>query len=56
MANGELILYQSEDGKSEVQLRAENGTVWLSQAEMAELFQTTQQNVTQHIKALYSEG
>ena len=56
MPHGELILYQSEDGRSEVQLRAEDGTVWLSQAEMSELFQTTPQNVTQHIKALYEDG
>ena len=56
MAQGELILYQSEDGLSEVQLRAEDGTVWLSQSEIAELFQTTPQNITQHVKALYLEG
>ncbi len=56
MPNGEIILYQSEDGRSEVQLRAEDGTVWLSQAEMAELFQTSPQNVTQHIRAIYEEG
>ena len=55
MSTGELILYQSEDGRSEVQLRAEDGTVWLSQAEMSELFQTTSQNVTQHIKAIYED-
>lgn len=56
MTNGELILYQTEDGLSEIQLRAEDGTVWLSQAEIAELFQTTPQNVTQHIKSIYLEG
>lgn len=56
MAGGELILYQSEDGQAQIQLRAEDGTVWLAQAEIAELFQTTPQNVTQHIKALYEEG
>jgi hypothetical protein len=56
VADGEIILYQSPDGASEVQLRAEGGTVWLSQSEIAELFQTTPQNVTQHIKSLYLEG
>lgn len=56
MPNGELILYQSEDGQSEVQLRAEGGTVWLSQLEMSELFQTTPQNITQHLKGLYGDG
>lgn len=56
MSDGEIILYRSDDGLSEVQLRAEDGTVWLSQAEIAELFQTTPQNVTQHIKTVYDDG
>lgn len=56
MPTGEVILYRSEDGKSEVQLRAEDGTVWLSQAEMAELFQSTPQNITIHLKGLYDDG
>jgi hypothetical protein len=54
--SGELILYTTEDGQARVQLRAEGGTVWVTQAEMAELFQTTPQNITLHIKAIYSEG
>jgi hypothetical protein len=56
MTAGELILYTTEDGKVEVQLRAEEGTVWLTQAEMAALFQTTPQNITQHVRAIYGEG
>lgn len=52
----ELILYTSEDGQASIKLRAEEGTVWLSQAELAELFQTTPQNITQHVKAIYGEG
>lgn len=56
MPDGELILYKTEDGRSRVQLRAADGTVWLSQAELAELFETTPQNVTQHVKAIYAEG
>lgn len=56
MASGEIILYRSDDGTSEVQLRAEDGTVWLAQGDIAELFQTTPQNVTQHIKSLYQDG
>jgi len=56
MPNGEIILYQSEDGRSEVQLRAEDGTVWLSQGDMAELFQTSPQNITQHLRTVYEEG
>lgn len=56
MADGEIILYRSDDRTAEIQLRAEGGTVWLAQADIADLFQTTPQNVTQHIKSLYDEG
>lgn len=50
-----LILYTAEDGKSQIQLRADLGTVWLTQLEMAELFQTTKQNIAKHLKAIFSE-
>lgn len=56
MSNGELILYTTEDGRTSIQLRADKGTVWLTQAEIAELFQTTPQNITLHIKAICTEG
>jgi hypothetical protein len=52
---GELILYRTDDGRTDIHLRAEGGTVWLSQAELAELFETTPQNITQHIRAIYDE-
>jgi hypothetical protein len=51
----QVILYTSEDGKSQVQLRAEGGAVWLSQLEMAELFQTSKQNVAKHLKAIFAD-
>ncbi|MFI0547173.1 MAG: hypothetical protein ACH34Y_09700 [Brachymonas sp.] len=51
----ELILYRSDDGLAEVSLRALDGSVWLSQAEIAELFQVTPQAVTQHIRAIYAQ-
>lgn len=51
----QVILYTSEDGKSQIQLRADGGTVWLSQLEMAELFQTSKQNVAKHLKAVFSD-
>lgn len=51
----QLILYTSEDGQAQVQLRAEQGTVWLSQLEIAELFLTTKQNIAKHLKAIFSE-
>lgn len=53
---GELILYTTEDGAASVRLRAEGGSVWITQAEMAALFQTTPQNITLHVKAIYAEG
>lgn len=56
MSNGELILYQADDGGPAVQLRAEGGTVWLSQAEMAELFQSTKQNISYHVGNVFAEG
>ena len=48
-----LILYTSDDGKSQIQLRVDLGTVWLSQLEMAELFQTSKQNIAKHLKAIF---
>lgn len=52
----ELILYKTADGATEIELRAEGGTVWLTQAEIAELFAVTPQNITLHIKSIYEQG
>ena len=52
----DLILYTTEDGRSQIKLRADLGTVWLSQLGMAELFQTSKQNVAKHLKAIFAEG
>ena len=56
VANGELVLYATEDGSARFFLRAENGTVWLTQLELAELFQTSIPNVNIHIKNVLAEG
>ncbi|HBN8310271.1 virulence RhuM family protein [Pseudomonas aeruginosa] len=56
MSGGELILYTAEDGSAAIQLRAEGGTVWLTQLEMASLFDTSKQNVSLHIKNILAEG
>ena len=56
MTAGEVILYTTEDGRSEIQLRAIDGTVWLTQAQIAELFDTTKQNVSLHLKNVFAEG
>lgn len=53
---GEFLLYETEDGRTRVECRFAEDTLWLSQAMMAELFQTSPQNITLHLKALYSEG
>jgi hypothetical protein len=52
----ELILYQSEDGRTRIECRFEGETVWLTQALMAELFQTSPQNITQHLREIYADG
>jgi len=50
-----VIIYTTEDGAAKIELRLENGTVWLSQAEIAELFQTTKQNISKHIQAIFGD-
>ncbi|GHU70559.1 toxin Fic [Spirochaetia bacterium] len=52
----ELIIYSDEDGKTKVSVRMTDNTVWLSQAKMAELFHTSPQNITMHIKNIYDDG
>lgn len=54
--SSEIILYQTEDGRNRIEVRLENETVWLTQQLMAELFQTTQQNISLHIQNIYAEG
>lgn len=53
---GEFVLFRSEDGQTRVECRFESDTLWLSQAEIANLYQVTPQAITQHIKAVYEEG
>ena len=55
-AASELILYQTEDGRTRIECRFEGETLWLTQARIAELFQTTPQNITLHLKDLFAEG
>ncbi len=52
----EIILYQTEDGHNRIQVRLENQTVWLTQVGMAELYQTTKQNVSLHIQNILEDG
>lgn len=56
MSVGELILYRTEDGRTEIHLRVDGDTAWLTQAEMAELFATTKQNISLHVRNILNEG
>ncbi len=51
----EIIIYQTEDGKTELEVKLENDTIWLSQKQMAELFGVTTPTINEHIKNIYSE-
>lgn len=52
----EIIIYQSDDGLTKIQTRLENETVWLTQAQMAELFQKGRSTITEHINNIFKEG
>jgi len=51
-----ILFYQSEDGTSRIEVRLEEGTVWLPQVLIAELYQTTKQNISLHIRNIFDEG
>lgn len=53
---GEIVLYRADDGRTRIECRFADESLWLSQALMAELFQATPQNITLHLKARYEEG
>ncbi|MGD0774528.1 MAG: RhuM family protein [Candidatus Solibacter sp.] len=55
-APSEILIYQSPDGKTRVDVTLADETVWLSQAQMAELFQTTKQNISLHVKNVFDEN
>ena len=54
--NNEIIIYESVDGKPNISVRVEDETVWLTQAQLAELFRTSRPNITMHIKNIFDEG
>ena len=56
MGNDQIVIYQTDDGQTQIDVRLENDTVWLTQAQMVELFQTTKQNVSLHLSNLFKEG
>lgn len=56
VSQGQILLYQNEDGNQRIEVHLQDETVWLSQKLMAELFQTTPQNFNMHLKNIFSEG
>ena len=56
MEKNQIVIYQTEDGQTQIDVRMENDTVWLTQAQMVELFQTTKQNISLHIGNVFKEG
>jgi len=52
----EILIYQTEDGVTKIDVQMEDETVWLTQAQMLELFQTTKQNVSLHISNIFKDG
>ncbi len=55
-SKGEVLIYESADQQTQVEVKLEADTVWLTQKQMGELFQTTPQNITVHLKNIYDEG
>lgn len=55
LTHSRILFYQSEDGSSRIEVRLEEGTVWLTQALLAELYQTTKQNISLHIRNILEE-
>jgi len=54
--SSEILIYQTPDGKTKIDVRAEDETVWLNQNQLAELFQTSKQNISLHVRNVYEEG
>ena len=55
-STGDIIIYQTDDGLTKINVKLDNDTVWLNQQQMAELFQSSRTNVVEHIKHIYEEG
>ena len=56
ITQGELLLYQDEKGSTQIEVRLENENVWLTQAQLATLYQSSKANVSEHIKHIFEEG
>ena len=56
LGNGDILIYQSEDGRTHIDVRMEQDTVWLTQQQLCELYQTSKSNVSEHIKHIFEDG
>lgn len=52
----EIIIYQTEDGNTKIDVKFQDETVWLTQAQLCELYQTSKSNISEHIKHIFEEG
>lgn len=56
LTGSEILIYQTEDGHTKIDVKFEDETVWLSQAQLCELYQTSKSNISEHIKHIFEEG
>lgn len=54
--NGDIVIYQSEDGNTRINVNLQNETVWLSQQQLVELYRTSKSNISEHIKHIFEEN
>ena len=55
-STNEILIYQTEDGHTKINVKLEDETVWLTQAQLCELYQTSKSNISEHIKHIFEEG
>lgn len=55
VVDNEILIYQTEDGHTKIDVKLENETVWLTQAQLCELYQTSKSNISEHIKHIFEE-
>lgn len=56
IVENEILIYQTEDGHTKIDVKLEGETVWLTQAQLCELYQTSKSNISEHIKHIFEEG
>ena len=56
IVENEILIYQTEDGHTKIDVKLEGETVWLTQSQLCELYQTSKSNISEHIKHIFEEG